>query len=243
LTIGIRSTDPMILNDIGKILPFGWRPCRKRRVDVLYSIHVASRRTRLWRSSELLAETHSAGMALEILESSLAQTVAEQSRTDLFVHAGVVSWNGGAIIIPGRSHSGKSTLVAALVRAGAGYLSDEYAIIDSHGRVRPFARRLALRRASDGRKISTPAQSLGGRIQSRALPVSVVLVTSFRKNARFRPRPLSGGEVLLALLANTVPARTRPRAAMSRLRQVASAARGMKGTRGEADDVVRRILA
>lgn len=172
----------------------------------------------------------------------MAQTIAEFSRTDVFVHAGAVSWNGGAIVIPGRSYSGKSTLVAALVRAGAGYLSDEYAIIDSRGRVRPFARPLALRRASDGRQISTPVQSLGGRIESRALPVSVVLVTSFREKARFRPRPLSAGEVLLALLANTVPARTRPQAAMSRLQRVASAARGMKGVRGEADDVVRRIL-
>jgi hypothetical protein len=44
------------------------------------------------------------------------QTVSQRSRRLLFVHAAVVGWRGRAIVIPGRSLAGKSTLAAALVR-------------------------------------------------------------------------------------------------------------------------------
>ena len=53
------------------------------------------------------------------------------------VHAGVVAFAGRAVVIPGPSHSGKSTLVQALVEAGATYLSDEFALLDEAGRVWP----------------------------------------------------------------------------------------------------------
>jgi hypothetical protein len=240
LTIGIRTTDLQILEKIRTILPFGSKPCAVGSVDFLYSLQLA-RRARIWRNSEMLLETRNQKRLLEALEASMAQTIAEFSRTDLFVHAGAVSWNGGAVVIPGRSCSGKSTLVAALVRGGAGYLSDEYAVIDARGRVRPFARPLALR-STDGRQIPTSVESLGGRVEPDTLPVSVVLVTRFVKDARFRPRRLSPGEVLLALLANTVPARTRAQVAITRLRRVATAAKGMKSVRDEAADIVTRIL-
>ena len=71
--------------------------------------------------------------------------VAQRSRQMLFVHAGVVGWRGLAIVIPGRSHTGKSTLVAELVRRGAVYYSDEFAVLDDTGRVHPYRRTLVLR--------------------------------------------------------------------------------------------------
>ena len=74
-------------------------------------------------------------LILDTLESDLQLHVAEQARRRLFVHAGVVGWKGRAIVIPGRSFTGKTTLVAELVRAGASYYSDEYALIDSRGKI------------------------------------------------------------------------------------------------------------
>ncbi len=62
----------------------------------------------------------------------------------LAVHAGVVSGNGGAIVIPGGSGLGKSTLVAALVQVGFGYLSDEMAAVDADGSVHAFPRPISL---------------------------------------------------------------------------------------------------
>ena len=54
-------------------------------------------------------------------------------------------------MVPGRSLSGKSTLVLSFVERGADYYSDEYAVFDSEGRVHPYWRLPKLRVASDQR--------------------------------------------------------------------------------------------
>jgi hypothetical protein len=67
----------------------------------------------------------------------------------LCIHAGVVAGARGLVAIPGASGAGKTTLVAALVRAGFSYVSDEVLAIDrATGQVTPFARPLALDRRS-----------------------------------------------------------------------------------------------
>jgi hypothetical protein len=67
-------------------------------------------------------------------------------------------------------------------------------------------------------------------------------MTRYRDGARWRPRPLSSGEAVLALLANTVSARRQPDVAFRTLQQVVSGAQAVKGSRGEADDTVEALL-
>ncbi|MEO9240184.1 MAG: hypothetical protein ABI418_19075, partial [Jatrophihabitantaceae bacterium] len=63
----------------------------------------------------------------------------------LCIHAGVVLGRAGVLAFPGQSGLGKSTLTAALVRAGFGYLSDETLALQRRtGRVARFARPLGL---------------------------------------------------------------------------------------------------
>jgi len=78
--------------------------------------------------------------ATEAVESWAQLTVATLAKGLIFVHAGVVGWQNRAIVIPGRSLSGKTTLVLALVEAGTDYYSDEYALFDSEGRVHAYWR-------------------------------------------------------------------------------------------------------
>jgi hypothetical protein len=66
----------------------------------------------------------------------------------LTVHAACASRDRGAVILLGGSDSGKSTLVAALTRAGWRYLSDEAAGIDDEGNVHPYAKPIVLRPGS-----------------------------------------------------------------------------------------------
>ena len=61
------------------------------------------------------------------------------------VHAGVVEFAGRALLLPGGTHTGKSSLVAELLRRGAVYFSDEYALIDAQGRAHAYPRPLLLR--------------------------------------------------------------------------------------------------
>ncbi|MEM9466192.1 MAG: PqqD family peptide modification chaperone [Actinomycetota bacterium] len=62
----------------------------------------------------------------------------------LVFHAGAVARNGRAVLLPGSSNRGKSTLTTALVRAGFDYLTDEAAAVDATGVVHPFAKAIAL---------------------------------------------------------------------------------------------------
>src|SRR5205814_290720 len=97
--------------------------------------------------------------------------VAAQAKDRVFVHAGVVAARGGAIVIPGRTFTGKSTLVAALVEAGAAYYSDEYAVLDERGRVHPFAKPISIRGAHGGRGRRLPVAALGGRAGTRPIKI------------------------------------------------------------------------
>ena len=94
----------------------------------------------------------SAAVRLEVAAGSTAgQLLAEITRIAvdhsprLCIHAGVVSGADASFVIPGASGLGKSTLTAALVQAGFGYLSDEVlAVPRTGGLPAPFARPLAL---------------------------------------------------------------------------------------------------
>ena len=69
----------------------------------------------------------------------------ESAQEFVLVHAGAVEWAGLAALFPAPMESGKTTLVAGLVRAGARYLSDEAAAIDPATLlVHPFAKSMTL---------------------------------------------------------------------------------------------------
>jgi molybdopterin/thiamine biosynthesis adenylyltransferase len=201
-----------------------------RRFNLLYADHV-----RLVRSNVL-------DTVFDTLESDLRLFVAEWARHRVFVHAGVVGWKGKAIVIPGRSYSGKSTLVAEFVRAGATYYSDEYAVFDSLGRVHPFSKPIELRGEGDYRQSKVTVSELGGSAGTKPLPVGLVLMTQFKKGARWRPRKLTAGKGVLELLFNTVCARRYPEKALATLKRVAHKADVLKGVRGDATEVVAAML-
>jgi hypothetical protein len=168
--------------------------------------------------------------------------VAEFARRRVFVHAGVVGWRGQAIIIPGRSYSGKSTLVAELVRAGATYYSDEFAVLDARGRVYPFIKPIELRAEGAYLQSKFDVSELGGRSGKKSLPVGLVLITRYQRGASWRPKKLTGGKSVLEMLLNTVSARRDPESAFGALRHVVGQADVLKGVRGEAVDTVPSIL-
>ena len=78
----------------------------------------------------------------------LDEAVIQRLTTLHAVHAGAVQLGERVLLLPGVTHSGKSSLVAELLRRGAIYFSDEYALIDSEGHVYPYPRPLLLRNGS-----------------------------------------------------------------------------------------------
>jgi hypothetical protein len=180
--------------------------------------------------------------ALQFLEFHLEEYVAQMAPRRVFVHAGVVGWNGAAIVIPGASHSGKTSLVAALLEAGATYYSDEFAVLDEGGFVHPYPRPLRIRDQGDlGRRVT--AEALGAASGRKRLPVALVASTRYDAAGSWRPRSLSQGEAVLELMSHTVPARFRPRQVLSVLKRVSLKASALKGRRGDARETARSLLA
>ncbi|MBI4915329.1 MAG: hypothetical protein HY825_05725 [Acidobacteria bacterium] len=251
LLIGVRVNDPAGLDLIRGRLPYGWAPALTDEVEYLYSIIVGGDDTdgRLRRLSVVYADAVRIGRtkdltaALDAFEKDLELFVGEKARGRVFVHAGVVGWDGQGIMLPGRSFSGKSTLVAALIRAGATYYSDEFAILDAAGQVHPFARPLSLRRDQELKGDLVTATSLGGRTGVGPIPVGHVFLCGFKAGARFRPRALSHGRACLEILRHTLAARSTPEFVLPVLQQVVEHARVFKTLRDEADDSAARILA
>jgi hypothetical protein len=250
LRIGVRVSDAKTMTRVIERLPPGWRPAASPIVDYLYSIVVGGqsedskiqRFNLLYFDAGRLARTKDFELLLKTFESDLQLVVADNARRRIFVHAGVVGWNNQAVIIPGMSFSGKTTLVTKLVQAGAKYYSDEYAVLDENGLVHPFPRPLGIRKPNEFETNRTDVASLGGVSGSRPLAVRLVISTKYRAGARWRPRHLSHGHGVLELLANTVSARSQTRLALSTLPRAVQCAEVLKGVRGEADEVVEAIL-
>jgi hypothetical protein len=188
-----------------------------------------------------IAKTTSREAALELLESSLHFAVAQAARDVVFVHAGVVGWRGRALILPGRSMSGKTSLVAALVKAGALYLSDEYAVLDKSGLVHPYIKTLSLR-TETGERLQRTAQELGGHVAAEPLPVGLLAALVYQPNGQWNPRRLSAGEGLLIALQNTVMARQQPALSLEVLRSTMLGAVAIKSERGDADETAASLL-
>ncbi|MEN3334878.1 MAG: hypothetical protein V7641_4243 [Blastocatellia bacterium] len=249
--IGIRANQPGVIAQYLPWLPPSWKLAKSPVVERLYSIIAGGEGKRrglqlshlIYANGERLVRVPQFEQAATALEGDVQLYVAEMSPRRVFVHAGVVGWRGQAVVIPGRSFSGKTTLTAALVKAGCAYYSDEYAVLDTAGRVHPYARLLGIReRGQFERATRYAVETLGGKRGARPLPVALVIVSQYKSGATWRPRRLSAGEGALAMLENTVSARREPQAALATLRRVVAESLVLKGRRGETPQVVDFIL-
>ena len=247
---GVRVSQPAHLSLVLARLPSGAAKERSPVVAEIFSLlgggpgprpglkrfHIA------YRGFRMIARSHDLPAVLNALDSEMRLFVAEHAPRRIFVHAGVVAWRGRALLLPGTSHAGKSTLVEALVRAGAHYCSDEYAVLDGRGRVHPFLSSLSLRKSDGKGATRIEARSLRSASRQASFPVSLVVMSRYRKGSRFMPRLLTQGHGVLALLENTIPARRDPAASLNVLARVTRGARVMRGDRGEAAETARMLL-
>lgn len=254
--VRIRSTDAPVLALVRRRLPPGARPCAPARPHVSCAVHrigshaagpapyVVSVRDATTAGRDEVAHAADADAAATVLASEIEFRVALHAPARVFVHAAAVAWQGCVIAIPGQSFAGKSTLAAALVRAGARYFSDEFTVLDEAGLVRAFPRPIQLR-APDGSPSHAIRVAEGGREATMPLPLGLVVRTAFHAGARWRPRRMTAGQAALALLDNAVAARLRPAHTLAGISRavVRGATVGLQGTRGDADETAHALLA
>lgn len=179
--------------------------------------------------------------ASQLVERTLRETIALRTRHFVFIHAGVVAVRGRAVVIPGQTYTGKTTLVRALAAAGCGYVSDEYALVDPDGMIHPYPRHLSIRRAGGRREHLSPAGA-GFDVVTEPLPPGAVVTLPRTAHAPPFIHQDTQGPAAMALMENTVVARVRPH---DSLRAAAALARGSeywRGQRNGADEAATAIL-
>lgn len=189
-----------------------------------------------------VASTRAAWHAIGVVDATIRARISLLAPAHIFVHAGVVAHAGRAIVMPGNSMSGKSRLVAALLRAGAAYCSDEYAVLDAQGQVHPYPKPLSVRVYRRFQK-DVPAEDFGAPVASGPLQVGLIVMTSYEEGAGWNPDRGSAAEAALALLEHTIPVRSRPGEAMAAVQRAAAGAIVLKGPRGDAAPVATSLLA
>ncbi|MEJ7623135.1 MAG: hypothetical protein WKF34_04020 [Pyrinomonadaceae bacterium] len=216
----------------------------KKKVDHAFELH----RSRggmytLYQNGERITYSRSAKNFFKFYDSILRVSVGEYSPDRVFMHAGVVGWKGSAILLPADSFEGKSTLVAELVRNGADYYSDDFALFDEDGLVHAFPRPLAMR-ADDGKfsPYLLTVEDLAGTVGATPIPVGNVLFTGYVPGKRWSPKRLSPGEGVMGMIPYTLPISYRPEFAFRVLNKIARGAIITSSSRGTAETFAKTLL-
>ena len=179
--------------------------------------------------------------AFRFFDSILRVSVGECAPERVFLHAGVVGWRGRAIVMPADSFRGKSTLVTELVRSGAEYYSDDFAVLDRDARVHPFPRRISMR-SEDFKTYELGIDELGGKTGTRPIEIGLILLTGYEPDAKFTPIIETAGNGILKLIPFTLSIRKQPDFAMGVLHKAASHAIIASSLRGSAERFVKTLL-
>lgn len=171
----------------------------------------------------------------------LDETVIQRQSTFFAIHAGVVEWKGRALILPGGTHSGKSTLVAELLRQGATYFSDEYALVDKEGIVHPYPRPLLVRRGSP-QQFPVLAEQCNANTGDHPARVGWIIAVVYDPAGCWKMNPLPQSMALMNLLQNTPHALAESTSIMVSFERAVAGAHCYVGTRLEAGEAAAQIL-
>jgi hypothetical protein len=246
--VGVRIGDPKIVRAVREILPPTSRKCAYEELADEFSIEPHGDSYEVLHGNVPLTHGADLEVALRVLDSHLRIAVGTKAPDHVFVHAGAVAIGDRAILLPGASFAGKTTLVTELITLGATYLSDECAVLDADGLVLPYAKPLSIRprdteQASDPRPRRTNASSLGAVTGSRALTVGVIAAARYRPGAEWRPTTRTPAQGALLLMSGALATHDDPRRVMVAVRRAAAGAIVLEGERGDAGAAAADLIA
>lgn len=247
--IGLASDDADLLDDASATVAkaFGskakiFEDSDSGAISRIFGIVYSDGLFRLYKDGLEVSAGPSKRNFFKYLNSALRLEVAEFAEDRVFIHSGVVGWKGQAILIPGTSFSGKSTLAAELVKNGAEYYSDEYAVLEPDGRVGPFPRHISMRYFGGTREKDVSIDEIGGKQGVEPIPVGMVLLTSFSAGSRWNPEILTSGAGIMDLIQNTLTMRKNPAFSLRVLDLVAQRAIIVRSPRGDAKKFAKFLL-
>jgi hypothetical protein len=213
------------------------------RPDVVFSDYWPPRG---WRMVSRVATNPERTFAVDLeSESSLARFesdfglyVAEKIEGLVAIHAALVVLGPNVLLIPGSSGRGKSTLAKAAFLAWHRVLTDEFSLVDpTTGFTTGWGRPIRERLAAGGIKRIPIEQG------DAVLPTHVIKMSFVKDHptGALSLEPITGGEVAMELLANTVCAQSRTEESFQASVVLARQVQGFAGTRGEADQALKEL--
>jgi hypothetical protein len=246
LHIRIEAGSPAIFAALDRYL-FPWLPrlpfaCGEATAFLTFRMADRSDGILILRDDATEITAESVETAIPLLQSAIDEAVVGRSSDVAFVHAGVVAIGNAGILLPGLSHAGKSTLVAELVRHGAIYFSDEYAVIDAAGSVHPYPRALMLRNGAPEQRPVLP-EELAVAVGTGSVSPRLILMLRFVEGQEFQVRKINHAEALMILLQSTPQVLADAPHIFGPLGRVAASAVTFSGVRGEASQAAEQIRA
>ena len=243
VSMTLEASTPELLTEMRAYLPPAWKDDAAGASDWDFRMtRDKSGRCELYHVDRVIAD----GPASEVFgafEHMVRLRFAQNSPTHFFLHAGAVAYQGAGIVIPGASFSGKTTLVSALVRAGAEYYTDENAVLDGQGLLHPYPKPLGVREVpGEWTQTAQTVDDLGGVGGTEPVPVRLVVVSEYRPGAGWEPVTLSPADTVLTLMQFTVGGLDRPADSMQVMRRAAEGVTALKGDRGDADAVAAELM-
>jgi hypothetical protein len=158
----------------------------------------------IWLDGRLLGDEFAEGYVLFHVQWELNRLVLEGAVTTL--HAAAVAIDGGAVVLPGASMSGKTTLAGFMAATGDEYAADEVVAVGADGRMVPFPRPLGLRsdtplarffhhpdtfdRRFDAYEMLVPVSAMGAKVVREPIPVAAVVFPRYEPGASSTLSPM-----------------------------------------------------
>lgn len=242
--VRVESASPEIRAMLERYIfpPLPRSPSFASAPDVSLWVEQSQDEFRVLINHELVASARCVKDATLAAVKALDDAVVHRLRTLRAVHAGAVIIDGGALILPGSTHAGKSSLVVELLKRGAAHLSDEYALIDKHGYVHAYPRPLLLRNGGPLQLLTLPADLNASFTVGRAVPVRWILSTSFAPGSSWSIHEMTQGEAVMLMLRNTPHEMAQTPEIVNLFLRVAAKAICYEGTRGDAGEAADHIL-
>jgi hypothetical protein len=178
----------------------------------------------------------------------------------LILHAGGVERGGIGVVFPGDVEAGKTTLIAGLVRAGWGYLTDEGVAVDRENLViDPYPKPLSIDRGAwplfpeleprvdlgtDAYKADqwqVPAADIRPDALGRSCPVSMIFFTKYESGVDTAVEPLGRAEALVEMAKNTFKFDEQGAAALDLLAELVRPAECYRLSSGDLDAAVAAV--
>jgi hypothetical protein len=238
VVFGIRCDSPAILEEFRRTqLPPDWRPSPDGKPDHWLTLE----KNQVYWNGERIGAGPDREWLLRTAGNRLHLCLGEFSNPRVFLHASVVSLEGQAVIMPGRSYAGKSSLALELARLpGASLYSDDFAVLQDLNVV-PYAIPLSLRQ-EEGPPQLIEARDLGWNGLAQPVPLALGILATYQARAVWNPKRLTPGEASLQLLEHTLSALRSAERTFAVVTQLAARVPCYQGQRGEARELVPWIL-